>query len=71
MTAVPVPLISRLDREEVGGALVLHFLGETQEDSEVDVSHGGSISRPWINHRGNGHKLRWKVLLAKLPALVS
>lgn len=43
VTAVPVPLIPRLDREEVAGALVLHFLGEPQEDPEVDVSHRGSI----------------------------
>lgn len=68
VTAVPVPLISGLDRKEVSGPLVLHFLGEPQEDSEVDVLHGGSISRPWMDHRGNGgHKLRWKVLLAELP----
>lgn len=51
MTAVPVPLISRLDGEEVGGALVLHFLGEPQEDSEVDVSDGGSIRRPWMDKK--------------------
>lgn len=69
VTAVPVPLISRLDWEEVGGALVLHFLGEPQEDSEVDVSHGRSISRPWMDHRGNGHELRWKVQLAELVFL--
>lgn len=29
VTAVPVPLVSRLDRKEVSGALVLHFLGES------------------------------------------
>lgn len=41
VTAVPVPLVSGLHREEVGGALVLHFLRKAQEDSEVDVSYGG------------------------------
>lgn len=30
VTAVPVPIISRLDREEVTGALVLYCLGEPQ-----------------------------------------
>lgn len=70
VTAVPVPLISRLDREEVRGALVLHFLGKPQEDSEVDVSHSRSICRPWMDHRGKGHNLSWKVLLAEFPGLV-
>lgn len=54
VTAVPLPLISRLDRKEVSGALILHFLWEPQEDSEVDVSHSRSISRPWIDHREMG-----------------
>lgn len=60
MTAVPVPLISGLEREEVSGALVLHFLWKPQEDSEVDVSHSGSISRSWMNHRRKKRKLHWK-----------
>lgn len=51
VTAVPIPLISGLEREEVSSALVLHFLWKPQEDSEVDVSHSGSISRPWMDHR--------------------
>lgn len=67
MTAVPVPLISRLDGEEVGGPLVLDFLGEPQEDPEVDVSHGWSVSRPWTDHRGDGHKLRWKSATGRAP----
>lgn len=66
VTAVPVPLISWLDREEVRGALVLHFLRKPQEDSEVDVSHSRSIRRPWMDHRGKEHNLSWKVLLAEL-----
>lgn len=67
MTAVPIPLIPRLDWKEVSGALVLYFLWEPQQDSEVDVSHGRSVSRPGTDQTGNGHKLRWKVLLAELP----
>lgn len=38
VTAVPVPLVSGLDGKEVSGALVLHFLGKSQKDPEVDVS---------------------------------
>lgn len=44
VTAVPVPLISRLDRKKVTGSLVLHFLGEAQKDPEVDVSHIWPVS---------------------------
>lgn len=63
MTAVPVPLIPRLDRKEVAGALVLHFLGEPQEDPEVNVSHSGSIGRPWMDHIRHWHEMCWKALL--------
>lgn len=56
VTAVPVPLVSWLDRKEVVGALVLHFLGESQEDPEVDVSHCRCIRRPWRNHSGHWYK---------------
>lgn len=54
VAAVPVPLVSWLNRKEVGRALVLHFLGEAQEDSVVDVSYGGCVSRPWRDHREMG-----------------
>lgn len=55
VTTVPVPLISWLDRKEVTGTPVLHFLGETQEDPEVDVSHSWSIGWPWMEHRRHWH----------------
>lgn len=64
VTAVPVPLISGLDRKEVTGALVLHFLGEPKEDPEVNVPHRGTIGRPWNEHRRHWHEMGWKVLLA-------
>lgn len=66
VTAVPVPLIPRLDRKEVAGALVLHFLGEPQEDPEVNVSHSGSIGWPWMDHIRHWHEMCWKALLAVL-----
>lgn len=43
VTAVPVPLIPWLDREEVRGTLVLHLLREPQQNPEVDVSHRRSV----------------------------
>lgn len=52
VTAVPVPLVSGLDRKEVTGALVLHFLGKAQKDPEVDVSDCWCISWPWVSHIG-------------------
>lgn len=55
VTAVPVPLISWLDWEEVTGALVLHLLREAQEDPEVDVSHSRSVRWPWMDHRRHWH----------------
>lgn len=73
MTAVPVPLVPGLDREEVTGALVLHLLGEAQQDPEVDVPNCGCVGRPGVGGSGQergqgpeeallrtGRPTRWK-----------
>ena len=67
VTAVPFPLMSRLEGEEVCCSLVLYFLWEPQEDSVVDVSYSGSVCRPWRDHGGNGQKMCWKVAVGLTP----
>ena len=46
MTAMPLPFVAGLDRKEVCGPLVLHPLGEPQQNPVVQISDTGMGRRP-------------------------
>lgn len=56
MAAVPFPLMSGFEGEEIGRSLVFHSLWEPQQDSVVQISHPRMIRRPGGNNAGKKKK---------------